>query len=252
MNRLLIKIKVYLSFGILVGSIFIIAVPMGWIFSLRKSKIEENRLTFHKFKARFFRFYVKHCLFNITSEVSNESGEDFQKPALILVNHQSLLDLPAIMMLHPHLVVMAGDWVWNSRIYGRTLRFAEFFPASMPLDEMRKFVASLMSRGYSVVVFPEGTRSVDLQIQPFRSGAFFLAEYLKCDVVPVTIWGSGKCMPKTDFVLKGGHIVMNIGKRIRFDDGIMGEAHRPMMRYWHNYFIRSYAVLESRYDVKPG
>lgn len=249
LNRFVNKLKTYYSFGILVGFIIFIAVPMGWYYSMRQNKEGRTLFRFHKRKARFFRRYMKHYLCGVSTEVLNASGEDFKKPALIIANHQSLLDLPATLMLHPRIVAMTGQWVWDSKLYGKAIRYSEFFPAMMPMDEMLQHIQQVMAKGYSVLIFPEGTRSEDCQVHTFRRGAFHLAEQLKCDVVPVTLWGTGRCLPKDDFCLRSGHIVVDIGKRIRFVDGIMGEAHGPMTRYWHRYFIQRYAQLQEQYEV---
>lgn len=245
MRRFFRKVRTYCCFSVLVGYIFLVAVPLGHIYAHAKpSRIEQLRLRYHRRCQRFFRRYLCHVLRTIKAEVRNPFHERFEQPAIIIANHQSLLDLPATLMLHPRIVVMTGDWVWNSPLYRRAVRFAEFFPASMPMDEMLTYIRDVMSRGYSVLIFPEGTRSEDCQIKKFRRGAFHLVEQLKCDVVPVTLWGTGRAMPKLDFCLYSTRVVVEVGQRIRYADGIMGEEHGAMTRYWHCYFLEHYAALD--------
>ena len=238
-------LKTYWSFGILVGFIFFIATPLGWWHTLTGGVNERNRSSFHRLKARFFRFYTFHCVCYAKPELRNPHGETFEKPALVIANHQSLLDLPATLMLHDKLVAMTGQWVWESKIYGRVIRFADFLPSSMPMEEMLDHIRDCMSRGYSVLIFPEGTRSEDCQRHTFRRGAFHLAEQLRCDVVPVTLWGTGRVLPKQDFCLTPGREVIEIGRRVRYDEGLMGETHGAMTRYWHKQYQRRYAELEA-------
>ena len=244
-NRLIQKLKTYWTFGILVGYIGILAGPLWWWYSLIPGKREKRQAAFHSHIARFFKFYVFHCVCGAKVELRNESGEDFEKPALIIANHQSLLDLPATLMLKDKMVAMTGEWVWNSRIYGRVINFADFMPSSMPMDEMMAHVRDCMSRGYSVLIFPEGTRSEDLQVHKFRRGAFHIAEQLGCDVVPVTLHGTGRMLPKNDFCLTPGRIIVEVGQRVKMADGIMGEDHGSMTRYWHKWFVQRYAELEA-------
>ena len=177
----------------------------------------------------------------------NPHEETFKKPALIIANHQSLLDLPATLMLTNRLIVMTGQWVWDSKIYGHVVRFADFFPATMSMEDMLAHISKCMKRGYSVLIFPEGTRSEDCQVHKFRRGAFHLAEQLKCDIVPVTIFGTGYLLPKRDFCLNPGPECIEIGKRVSFDDGIMGQTHGEMTRYWHKWFVENYAKLEAEF-----
>lgn len=245
MHRLINQLKTYYSFSIFVLYIFFVGVPMGWYYSLSKKHLAKNQDIYHRHAAHFFRRFMRHYLCCATHEIRNPYCENFKKPALIIANHQSLLDLPLTMMMSPKLVVMTGQWVWESKIYGKVVKFCDYFPSSMPMEEMVAHLKDVMSRGYSVVIFPEGTRSEDCQIHTFRRGAFHLAEQLRCDILPMVIWGTGKVLPKTDFCLQKGHMILDIGKRISFDEGIMGEGHGPLTRYWHKYFVKRFAELES-------
>lgn len=245
MQRLINKLKTYYSFSILVLYIFFVAIPMGWFYSLSKKNLVKNQDVYHQHAANFFRRYMTRYLCNATHEVRNPYNEDFTKPALIIANHQSLLDLPFTMMLSPKMVVMTGQWVWESKIYGKVVKFCDYFPSSMPMDEMLAHLKDVMGRGYSVVIFPEGTRSVDCQIHTFRRGAFHLAEQLHCDILPIVLWGTGKALPKTDFCLQKQHMILEIGKRVSFDEGVMGETHGELTRYWHKHFVKRFAELEA-------
>ncbi len=246
MPRWIKLIKTYASFGILVGYIFFIIAPKARIYSWFGDN-ERVRFRLHRHIRRFCRFFSCHCVPGVNPVLRNDYEETFNKPALIIANHQSLLDLPGTLMLTNRLIVMTGQWVWDSKIYGHVVRFADFFPASMSMDEMLEHIRKCMNRGYSVLIFPEGTRSEDCQIHKFRRGAFHLAEQLKCDIVPVTIFGTGYLLPKNDFCLTPGPECIEIGKRVSYDDGIMGETHGEMTRYWHKWFVANYAKLEAEF-----
>jgi 1-acyl-sn-glycerol-3-phosphate acyltransferase len=58
-----------------------------------------------------------------------------------------------------------------------------------------KIGKDLLSKGASLCIFPEGTRSVDGKLKPFKKGAFTIATKAKVPVVPVTILGAGDVMP---------------------------------------------------------
>lgn len=250
MHRLVHLLKTYYSFGIFVLYIFFVGVPMGWIYSLSKKNLAKNQDIYHRHAAHFFRRFIRHHLCCATHEVRNPYHETFAKPAMIIANHQSLLDLPLTMMMSPKMVVMTGQWVWESKIYGKVVKFCDYFPSSMPMEEMLDHIKDVMSRGYSVLIFPEGTRSEDCQIHTFRRGAFHLAEQLQCDILPMVISGTGKVLPKTDFCLHDGHMILEIGKRISFSEGIMGENHGQLTRYWHKFFLQRYAEIQAESEAK--
>jgi 1-acyl-sn-glycerol-3-phosphate acyltransferase len=70
----------------------------------------------------------------------------------------------------------------------------------------------------SVLVFPEGTRSKTGEVQAFKRGAFYLAAHSGYPIVPITINGAGKIMPKGTFKLKRGTIYLHFDKPIPTDN----------------------------------
>ncbi|MBP5373434.1 MAG: 1-acyl-sn-glycerol-3-phosphate acyltransferase [Bacteroidales bacterium] len=148
----------------------------------------------------------------------NPHGEDFSKPAIYICNHQSHFDVLALLALQPKLIFMTNDWVWNFPLYRAILRRAEFYPASWGLSKNSAHIRDLVSRGYSIAIFPEGTRSIDCSIQRFHRGAFLAARELEMDILPLCIHGFGYALPKHDFMLRRAALSLEIGERIRIDD----------------------------------
>jgi hypothetical protein len=72
----------------------------------------------------------------------------------------------------------------------------------------------LTSDGYSILIFPEGTRSEDCSIGRFHKGAFYLAEKLNLDIIPIITHGVGHIFPKKEFLLRKGRVDILIGERI--------------------------------------
>jgi 1-acyl-sn-glycerol-3-phosphate acyltransferase len=72
--------------------------------------------------------------------------------------------------------------------------------------------------GISVVVFPEGTRASDGRLLPFKRGGFLLAIKAQTAVVPVTINGSEKILPKGDWRVRGGQIEVTVGEPISVEN----------------------------------
>ena len=123
-----------------------------------------------------------------------------------------------LMMLTPRIIFLTNDWVWNNPFYGMVIHQAEYYPVSDGIEHHVERLRDLYERGYSIAVFPEGTRSEDCSILRFHKGAFYLAEQLGADILPVFLHGVGHVLPKRDFMLREGTIDVEVGKRIPLDD----------------------------------
>lgn len=173
---------------------------------------DENKLRYHLLLQRRARFTINHVP-GTTFRYTNPSQETFQKPAVIICNHQSHIDLMAIMMLTPRLIILTKDWVWHNPFYGIVIRYADYFPVS-ETEQMTKNISAMVAKGYSVMIFPEGTRSEDCRIRRFHRGAFYLAEQLGLDIVPVVINGFGKVLPKKSWHLHPGRMSATVLSRM--------------------------------------
>lgn len=227
---------------------FVIVTPLTLIYILLWPRTKNKRYRYHQMICAFMRIALK-LLPGIKFHLENKYGEKFDRPAVIIANHQSHLDLLCVMMLHPKVVLLTTDWVWKNPIYGVIIRFAEFYPVSDGYDKNVERLQSLVKRGYSVVVFPEGTRSVTGEIIRFHKGAFQLAQALNVDILPVFIHGVHDVMPKNDFVLREGKIYVEIGQRMSVDDAKSMDA-KELRAYYHDYYIKHLEEIRSeREDV---
>ena len=169
---------------------------------------------------------------------SNPYGEDFSKPAMYICNHQSHLDVLAILALHPKLILMTNEWVWNSPFYGYLIRKAEFYPVMEGLEKNLEHMKDLTARGYSIVIFPEGTRSPDCRIQRFHRGAFLSARELGLPVLPLYIHGFGYALPKKDFLLRKAGLYMEVGKRFEVPEGDLAAFTREFRHRYQAEYAR--------------
>ncbi len=190
-----------------------IFTPLSLIYFSIGKNTERKKLRFHKMLQWISSFLTKRFPACGTS-ILNPHGETFDDPALIICNHQSHLDLPVLMSLHPKLIFLTNDWVWNNFFYGKIIHNAEFLPVSAGMDTILPRLRDLKNRGYSIVVFPEGTRSADCEILRFHQGAFYLAQELGLDILPMVLHGAGHYLPKKDFMLRTGQITLSIMPRV--------------------------------------
>ena len=147
-----------------------------------------------------------------TSEVAE--GVAFDRPRVIICNHQSHLDLVCQLIFTPNIVFLTNDWVWRNPFYGFVIRHAEYLPVREGIDALLPKLRSLAARGCSIAVYPEGTRSADCRIGRFHPGAFYIAEQLGLEVLPMYLYGPGLVLPKGAFMLRKGQIRVEVGKPI--------------------------------------
>ena len=234
---LTLKRMIYTALTLIVFFVaaFVIVTPLTLIYIALWPPTKKKRYRYHQM-IMFFMRAALWALPGVRFSLNNKYGEKFDKPAVIIANHQSHLDLLCMMMLNPKIVLLTTDWVWKNPIYGVIIRFAEFYPVSDGYDKNVERLQSLVKRGYSVVVFPEGTRSVTGEILRFHKGAFQLAQALDVDILPVFIHGARAVMPKNDFVLREGRLHVEIGKRMPAEEAKSMEAN-ALRSYFHEYYI---------------
>ncbi len=152
-------------------------------------------------------YYCRALLFiaspRVTRKDADNSHEDFSKPAMIIANHQSVLDIVRVMALTPKVVIMAKKTNWNSPVYGVLLHLSGFFCSDDAIENYLSQLKALVENGYSICVFPEGERSVDGTITKFHPGAFFLASELGIDILPIVFAGHHHAIRKGDLIYVG-------------------------------------------------
>ena len=241
LKRMLYTFLTFLVFFIFA---FVLITPLTLLYILLVPKSEKKRYRYHQMIAFFMRLALK-ALPGVKFSLNNKYGETFEKPAVIIANHQSHLDLLCTMMLNPKVVLLTTDWVWKNPMYGLIIRYAEYYPVSDGYDKNVERLKSLVERGYSVVVYPEGTRSVTGDIQRFHKGAFQLAQALNVDILPVFVHGANHVMPKNDFVLREGQLYVEIGERMSAEEVKSMEA-RALTSQCHKYYIEHFEEIRNQ------
>jgi 1-acyl-sn-glycerol-3-phosphate acyltransferase len=141
------------------------------------------------------------------------------KPQIFMANHQSDFDI-LIVLAH-----LQGQFRWIVKkelfqipLFGRAMQSAGYIEidredrerAIMSIDR----AAMKIREGKSVMSFPEGTRSKDGKIKPFKQGMFYLAIKSGVPIVPISIIGAGEIMPRRSLHIRPGRITMVIDKPI--------------------------------------
>src|SRR3546814_11479696 len=87
-------------------------------------------------------------------DVVGRNADTYQRPAIIIANHTSILDTPTVGLLHPMQVFMMNDRQLNSPFFGRAMRMVGAHPASGNQPEDIEKLRTKINQGYSVIVFP--------------------------------------------------------------------------------------------------
>ncbi len=232
----------YFVFGAIVLTI------LGLVFAkLNPFNKEKGKLVYHIILSKFC-WSLMYIMANVKKEIINLHKENFSQPAVIVCNHQSFLDILSMVMLHPKLILFTNNWVWNSPVFGAVVRMADYFPVEQGVENSIDLIQERVKQGYSVVIFPEGTRSADGHIKRFHKGAFYLAEKLNIDILPILIHGTGYTMTKGDFLLKNGKITIEVLPRIKPGDEQYGLGYSARAKGIGRYFREEYQQAVARIE----
>ena len=231
-------------------SVFLILTPAAMLYLAFTKDLEKKRMGMHKLLWNFSRFVtIWHGIPGVKFSVGNPHKENFEKPAIIICNHQSHLDLMTMLIHTPKLVCLTKDWVWNNPFYGYIIRNAEFYPVSEGTETLMPKLKSLVERGYSIAVYPEGTRSPDCSITRFHQGAFHLAQQLELDILPLVLYGAGKALPKKERHLHKWPIRIEIDKRISPEElQSHGDTTMAQASSLRKYYKKRYAEMANRIE----
>lgn len=234
----------------LLGMLFYV-IPVTLYIKLSGGDTEEGRDRMHRFIHSMVRFVLlRHGIPGVKYTCGNPGGEDFKTPAVMICNHQSHFDLLPLLALTDKMVVLTTDWVWNNPLYGFMIRYADFLPVSSGYDAIMPRLKELALRGYSIAVYPEGTRSKkDGGLGRFHQGAFHIAGTLNLDMIPLLLYGSGKVLPKHGRIINGWHMHLEIGGRIS-PEGMTeyGQTFRERSSEMRKRYKREYTSLADRIE----
>ena len=151
--------------------------------------------------------------------VNGLSNIDASKSYIYMCNHQSNFDIPVLLA---HLPVqfrwLAKAELFKIPIFSHGMRSAGYisidrFNQASAFESISE-AARRIKAGVSVMIFPEGTRSRDSKIRPFKKGGFVLAVDAGVPIIPIVLHGTYSLMPKGKLRIYSGHVHMDIQKPI--------------------------------------
>jgi 1-acyl-sn-glycerol-3-phosphate acyltransferase len=144
---------------------------------------------------------------------------DPKRSYIYMSNHQSNFDIPVLLA---HLTVqfrwLAKAELFKIPIFSRAMRGAGYIRIDRSNRESAieslKEAAAKMKDGVSIMIFPEGTRSLDGNIRPFKKGGFIMAVDTGVPIVPIILRGTWPIMAKSSWRINTGEVFLKIEKPI--------------------------------------
>jgi 1-acyl-sn-glycerol-3-phosphate acyltransferase len=155
-------------------------------------------------------------LVGVRIDVQGRDRFDPKGTYIYMFNHVSNLDPPLVIPLLPRRTsVLLKKELMRIPILSRAMKMASFVPVDRSnreaaISSIGRAVAVLRD-GVNISIFPEGTRSRDGKLLPFKKGPFHLAMESGVDIIPVTIHGTEQMMPKGKNTIRPGvaHVIFH-------------------------------------------
>jgi len=228
----------------------VIIVIFGFIIKIFPFRKRKQQYLYHLLIMALSHFII-FIMFITKKHIIDKNKVNFKKPHFIICNHQSIIDIPLVLTFTPKLIVLTNDWVWNSPVIGKLVRMADFYPISAGIEKLIPLLEKKVNEGYSVLIFPEGTRSENRKIKRFHKGAFYLAEKLKLDILPVLINGTADYVAKGELFGKKSTITVKFLEPLPLSDNNFGTNYSEKARHIRAFFRNEFEKLLSEHYQNP-
>ncbi len=186
----------------------------------------------------------------IKVEVRGLSNIELNKSYVYMPNHQSLYDIPVLLGRLPiQFRWLAKAELFKIPVFGRAMKGAGYISIDRKnrhsaIGSLNKAANSMKSKGVSVVIFPEGTRSLDGKIASFKKGGFYLASDSEVPIVPVIIKGTKEIVSKKSFFIKPGKVILEILEPVKTDGYSSKDKKVELLNKVRDILIEKHAALQ--------
>ncbi len=236
----------------------LVGYAIAFVMTICGSRTLNSRRHIHWLISKIQKLDICKLMPGISCTIRNEYGETFEKPCIIICNHQSMLDPVCILALHPRILMIGNEksslhplmrimykWLnfYTVRKDNHTQYKDHTFERDLPLFK------EYIKEGYSIAVYPEGVRNPDSKIVRYHKGPFYLAKELGVDIVPVFIHGLNNIMPIGSFAANSGSINIIVEKRITPESPLWDNDYQIMTKQVHQFYIKRYAELKREFET---
>lgn len=237
------------SFGLWSPLMLLIVQPLSLLYFLIFGKSEKSKFRYRTWIAKFSGWCIRHIP-GLDASVNNPYNHNVgEKPTLYICNHQSVLDIILIFSLTPKLIVLTKEWVWKNPVLGIILRLSDCLPITYGNEVNLERMREMVTRGYSIMIFPEGTRTRNGDIGRFHRGAFYIAEQLSLDICPMLIRGMYTVLSKNEFRVRPSKVTLDILPVIKTNDISFGETYKERTKTIEKYYFN---ILNKRFEDTVG
>jgi 1-acyl-sn-glycerol-3-phosphate acyltransferase len=233
--------KTIFTYGFFVGGSFFLTI-VGLVLKLIPFGKGKVRLFYHTLISFYTRLLITLAP-QLKIRMIGYTKNLFSRSTVLIANHTSFLDILLTTMLHPKLILLTNKWVWNSPIFGGVVRLADYYPVMEGAEDSIERVKDRVAEGYSIVVFPEGTRTSDGKVKRFHKGAFYMAEVLGLPIQPLIIHGADDSIPKSTIFLNTGPVTLKFLPAIEPNDSSFGSTYAERAKNIGRYFRREYEAV---------
>lgn len=180
-------------------SLPLIFVPYALLWVVTTPTDARRRVFAHMMTTYWGLFYIwANPIWSV--RVSGNGKLPWHKPVVIVSNHESMVDILVLFALRRPFRWVSKASNFKLPVIGWVMRMSRYIPVvrgdRRSVVEMMKLCEQSLKDGMPVLFFPEGTRSKDGRLQPFKDGAFALAMRAGVPVYPVALTGTGDTLPK--------------------------------------------------------
>lgn len=209
--------------------------PITWIFFAIHGNNAATRARYHRFAQWVAGHYVRMIGgLRLTIDEGQTALTDQQ--AVIISNHQSFIDIILCLSLSPKIVMIVKDYVWYNPFLGVVARYLDCIPTSFDDERREATVKRIIDEGYSLFVFPEGTRTTTGEIGRFHRGAFYYAELYNLPIQPLLIEGMTDYMGKRQFVLKPYDVRLTVLPLVPAEDRSWGTTYKKRAKSFEMHY----------------
>jgi 1-acyl-sn-glycerol-3-phosphate acyltransferase len=126
------------------------------------------------------------------------------KKYIMLINHASIYDIPAIIAVFPRVSWLGRSYLTRIPVFGYFLRNTDYIPIDPgDREKSRAAINNSIAKADSLTIalFPEGTRTLTGELGPFKKGFIHIMKATNLDILPVTLNGMFRLKPKTRFII---------------------------------------------------
>ena len=175
--------------------LLLFVTPVMHALQVHYGDTEEMNKRLHKFVQKYVRPLIK-LIPGVPLRIYGDEYPD--TPAIYIANHNSQIDILVFMFLSDKLTFLGKEWVLKNQLFGRLARGYHIIPGSLDKDSVEQAIRRVTAMGYSVAIFPEGTRSLTGDLQTFHRGAFYFADKLQLPIRPLVFRNFWDVWNKTD------------------------------------------------------